>query len=116
MNNWNIRANTIMRFNYETGEKFNTVPQVINSGGKLPAGWKDSTGRVVKRESRGPKLKPSTWNMMITERREWKEGEEERIIQLNAEGMTWAAIGELYGINRKTLGHRIKRYKKLKNS
>lgn len=116
MSSNNSTENTIMRLNYETGESFNTLQEVINAGGQLPEGWRDENGQLVERKSRKSKHKPTTWNTTITERREWKDGEEERVIQLNAEGMTWKAIGELYGINRKTIGHRITRYKKLKNS
>lgn len=107
--------NTILRVNYETGASFNTVRGVIDAGGQLPQGWRDENGQLVERKRRKSKPKSTKWNTMISERREWKDGEEEMIIQLRADGMSWVAIGELYGVNRKTLGHRIIRYKKLKN-
>lgn len=108
--------NTIMRINYETGEKFNSLPEVIAAGGRLPEGWRNENGQLVEMKRRKPKRKPFTWDTTITKRREWKDGEEERAIQLNEEGMTWTAIADLYGVNRKTLGHRITRYKKRKNA
>lgn len=108
--------NTIMRINYETGESFNTLPQVIAAGGKIPEGWRNEKGQLVKRKERKPKRKSNTWDTMITERREWKDGEEERLIQLQAEGMSMKAIGELYGIPKATIWRKITKYKKLKKS
>lgn len=106
--------NTILRVNYETGASFNTVPAVINAGGQLPGGWRDENAQHVLRKPRRPIRKRSSWEGMITEHREWKTGAEEAAIKLNEEGMKWTAIADLYGVNRKTFGHRITRYKKLK--
>lgn len=112
MSNWNNRANTIMRTNYETGEKFNSVPQVINAGGKLPTGWKDEEGRRVKRESRGPKREPRAWITEKLEKRTWRKGEEDRIIQMREEGMLWKDVGKLYDMAKNTVSRRIREYKK----
>jgi hypothetical protein len=118
MRRWSVVArreadseNIILRNNYETGEEFNTLPQVIDAGGQLPREWRNENGQLVERKRRRPRYKPATWN---AERLEWKIGEEERAIQLHETGMTWKVISDMYGIPKQTLEHRIKRYKKLK--
>ncbi|QRN86019.1 hypothetical protein JR334_01945 [Clostridia bacterium] len=110
MSNWNDKANVIMRTNYESGKTFNTVPQVIDAGGKLPPRWRDETGRIVKRGKRNTEIikrKPKK-----RERRTWSDGELETVLKMRKKNITWKEIAAYYRMHESTLVSKVRRLKK----